>query len=158
VDPATPEHRVAAGASPFVTAVSGWRRGFACEDAADASPPTVSDQTQRPQFWGCGQRPGDRHQKLGFSPAGPHDRSVIIQDRPNAAPLVEQRVAAVAEEVQVVELVGFPVAVAVDLDRDRLARLARQEGQRAAGRQVVPAGNRGAWPSYQEGLTLLEAP
>src|SRR5438552_4133136 len=58
-------------------------------------------------------------------------RSIVVQDRAEAATLREQRVAAVAEQVQVEGLVGLLLAVALDFDRDRLGRLAGGEGQRA---------------------------
>src|SRR5436305_87500 len=51
-------------------------------------------------------------------------RSVVVQDRADAAILGEQRAAAVAEQIQVEVLVGLLLAVAVDDDRDRLGRLA----------------------------------
>jgi hypothetical protein len=57
--------------------------------------------------------------------------SVVVQDRAEAAVLGEQRIAAVAEQVQVERLVGLPLAVALDFDRDRLRRLAGVEAQRA---------------------------
>src|SRR5262249_45211046 len=56
-------------------------------------------------------------------------RSVVVQNRANAAALGEQRVAAVAEQVEVEVLVGLLLAVAVDRDGDGLRRL--PSGQRA---------------------------
>jgi hypothetical protein len=47
--------------------------------------------------------------------------SIIVQNRANAAALGEQRVAAVAEQVEVERLVGLLLAVALDLDGDGLA-------------------------------------
>src|SRR5205809_1971558 len=60
---------------------------------------------------------------------GPEE-SVVIQDRADAAILGEQRIIAVAEQVQVERLVGLLLAVAVDGDGDRLRRLTGVEGQR----------------------------
>src|SRR5262249_2678755 len=66
-------------------------------------------------------------------------------DRADAAVLREQRVAAVAEQVEEERLVGLLLAVAVDDDGDGLRRLAGGEGQRAAlGDVVVVAGRGGA--------------
>src|SRR3954471_13813368 len=45
--------------------------------------------------------------------------SVVVQDRADATGLGEQRVAAVAEQVEVEGLVRLPLVVALDLDRDR---------------------------------------
>jgi hypothetical protein len=56
-------------------------------------------------------------------------RSIVIQDRAEAAVLGEQRTAAVAEQVQVERLVGLLLAVA--LDGDGLGRLAGGESQSA---------------------------
>src|SRR5947208_112390 len=47
-------------------------------------------------------------------------RSIVVQDRADTAILGEQRIAAVAEQVQVERLVGLLLAVAVDGNRDRL--------------------------------------
>jgi len=55
-------------------------------------------------------------------------RSIVVQDGADAAILGEQRIAAVAEQVQVERLVGLLLAVAVDDNRDRLRRLAGVEG------------------------------
>jgi hypothetical protein len=52
-------------------------------------------------------------------------RSIVVEDRAEASPLGEQRIAAVAEQVQVEFLVGLLLAVPLDFDRDRLGRLAR---------------------------------
>src|SRR5262245_25198798 len=72
-------------------------------------------------------------------------RSIIIQDRAEAAVLGEQRVAAEAEQVEVERLIGLFLAVAVDDNRDRLGRLAGGEGQRAGfGDVVLVAGLGGA--------------
>src|SRR5437867_142154 len=62
---------------------------------------------------------------------------IVVQDRAEAAVLGEQRIATVAEQVQVEGLVGLPLAVAVDFDRDGLRRLAGGEGQRAGLDDVV---------------------
>ncbi len=59
------------------------------------------------------------------------NRSIVIQDRADAAVLGEQRIAAVAEQVQVEVLVRLLLAVAVDGDGNRLRRLTGVEGQRA---------------------------
>src|SRR3954465_4481108 len=64
-------------------------------------------------------------------------RSVVVEDRAEAAPLLEQRIAAVAGQVQVEGLVRFPPGVALDFDRDRLGRLAGREGQRAGPGDVI---------------------
>jgi len=50
--------------------------------------------------------------------------SIVVEDRADATILGEQRIAAVAEQVQVERLVRFLLAVALDFDRDRLRRLA----------------------------------
>ena len=60
-----------------------------------------------------------------------HWRSIVVQNRAEAAVLGEQRIAAVAEQVQVERLVGLLLAVALDFDGDGLRRLAGSEGQRA---------------------------
>src|SRR5262245_30261779 len=74
--------------------------------------------------------------------AGP---SIVVQDRAEAAVPGEQGIAAEAEQVEGERLVGLPLAVALDLDRDRLRRLAGGEGQRAGpGDVVVVAGRGGA--------------
>ena len=70
-------------------------------------------------------------------------RSIVVEDRADAAVLGEQRVAAVAEQVQVERLVGLLLAVALDLDRDGLRRLAGGEGQRAGLGDVVAVARRG---------------
>src|SRR5262245_54111566 len=62
---------------------------------------------------------------------------VVVQDRAGATVLGEQRVAAVAEQVEVEVLVRLLLAVAIDLDRDGLRRLAWREGQRAGPGDVV---------------------
>src|SRR5438309_1435745 len=64
-------------------------------------------------------------------------RSIVVPDRAEAALLGEQRIAAVAEQVQVERLVGLLLAVALHHDRDGLAGLACGEGQRAGPRDVV---------------------
>src|SRR5262245_33885016 len=72
-------------------------------------------------------------------------RSIVVQDRAEAAPPGEQGVAAEPEQVEVEGLVGLPLAVALDLDRDVLRRLAGCEGQRAGpGDVIVVAGRRRA--------------
>ena len=57
--------------------------------------------------------------------------SVVVQDRADTAVLGEQRVAAVAEQVEVERLVSLLLAVVLDFDGDGLGRLAGGEGQRA---------------------------
>src|SRR2546425_1154833 len=54
--------------------------------------------------------------------------SIVVQDRAEAAVLGEQRIAAVADEVEVECLVGLSLAVALDFDGNRLRRLAGGEG------------------------------
>jgi hypothetical protein len=58
-------------------------------------------------------------------------RSIIVQDRADAAILSEQRIAAIAEQIEVERLVGLLPAVPLDLDGDGLRRLAGGKGQRA---------------------------
>src|SRR5436309_1805320 len=79
----------------------------------------------------------------GKDPAGrfsASERSVIIQNRAEAAVLGEQRIAAVAEQVDVEGLVRSRQAIAVDRYGDGLAGLAGGEGQRASRGPVVAAG------------------
>src|SRR5262249_8014988 len=72
-------------------------------------------------------------------------RSIVVQDRADAATLGEQRVAAAAEQIHIERLVALLLAVALDFDGDGLGRLAGGEGQRAGtGDVVVVAGRRGA--------------
>ena len=66
-------------------------------------------------------------------------RSIVVQDRAQAAVLCEQRVAAEPKQVEVERLVGLLLAVALDLDGDGLRRLAGGEGQRAGLGDVVAA-------------------
>src|SRR5438445_10363554 len=73
---------------------------------------------------------------------GTAGRSVVVEDRAEAAILGEQRIAAVAEQVQVERLVGLLLVVAVDDNRDRLL-LAGGEGQRAGLGDVVAVARRG---------------
>src|SRR5262245_9166759 len=71
--------------------------------------------------------------------------SIVVQDRADAAALGEQRIAAVAEQVNEERLIRFSLAVALDLDGDGLCRLAGGEGQRAGlGDVVVVARGGGA--------------
>ena len=63
--------------------------------------------------------------------------SIIVQERTEAAILGEQRVAAIAEQVQVEGLVRLLLAVAVHDDRDSLRGLAGGEGQRAGLGDIV---------------------
>src|SRR5262245_22187138 len=63
--------------------------------------------------------------------------SVVVEDGSGAAALREQGVAAVAEEVEEEVFVGLPLAIALDLDRDRLGRLSGRERQRAGLADVV---------------------
>ena len=55
--------------------------------------------------------------------AGKCSASIIIQNRAGAAALGEQRIVAVAEQVEVERLVGLLLVIAVDHDGDRLRRL-----------------------------------
>ncbi len=55
-------------------------------------------------------------------------QSIVVQDRADAALLGEQRIAAVAEQVEIKELVGLSLVVALDFDGDRLRGLARNFG------------------------------
>src|SRR5438309_658421 len=87
---------------------------------------------------------GSRHDLplVSASLATFHDRdvlsaSIVVQDRADATIPGEQRIGAVAEEVEVERLVGLLLAVPVDGDRDRLRRLAGGEGQRAGLTHVV---------------------
>src|SRR5262245_42019823 len=71
--------------------------------------------------------------------------SIVVEDGAEATVLREQGVAAVAEQVEVERLVALPLAVALDLDRDGLRRLAGGERQLAGpGDVVVVAGRGGA--------------
>src|SRR5947209_3261763 len=70
--------------------------------------------------------------------------SIVVQDRADAAVLGEQRIATVAEQVQVERLVRLLLAVALDHDGDGLRGLAGGEGQGATGGLVVAAGGGGA--------------
>src|SRR5207253_10235446 len=63
----------------------------------------------------------------GHRPLSSAIRSIVVQDRADAAVLGEQRVAAVAEQVQIEGLVGLLRVVTLDFDRDRLRRLAGGE-------------------------------
>src|SRR6266568_7178673 len=72
-----------------------------------------------------------------FQESGHSQLLVIVQDRAEAATLGEQRIAAVAKQVQVERLIGLLLAVAVHNDRDRLRRFAGVEGQRTGLRDVV---------------------
>jgi hypothetical protein len=60
----------------------------------------------------------------GKDRTGPDQSFFVVQDRAEAAVLGEQRIATVAEEVQVERLVGLLLAVALDFDGDGLRRLA----------------------------------
>src|SRR5213596_31971 len=64
-------------------------------------------------------------------------RSIVVHDRAYAAALGEQRIAAVAEQVQVERLIGLLPIVALDFDGDGLRRLAGGEGQRAGLGDVI---------------------
>src|SRR5262249_9986237 len=66
-----------------------------------------------------------------------HANLVVVQDCAAAAVLGEQRVAAVAEQVEVKRLVGLLLAVTLDFDGDGFRRLAGGEGQRAGLGDVV---------------------
>src|SRR5437773_5032004 len=61
--------------------------------------------------------------------SSPTVRSIVVQDRAEAATLGEQRVAAVTEQVQVERLLRFLLRVAVYHDGDSLGGLAGGEGQ-----------------------------
>jgi hypothetical protein len=50
--------------------------------------------------------------------------SIVVQDPADATAPGEQRIAAVAEQVEVERLVGLLLVVTLDLDGDRLRRLA----------------------------------
>src|SRR5262249_20100637 len=90
-----------------------------------------------PGRWGLDWGEGPDRRPPAFA------RSIVVQDRADAAVPGEQRVAAVAEQVEVERLVGLPLVVALDLDGDRLGRLAGGEGQRAGPRDVVVVAGRG---------------
>ena len=66
---------------------------------------------------------------------------ILIQYRADVALLSEQRIAAVAEQIQVERLVGLPLAVAFDLDGDGFGRLAWEKGDRPGLGDVVHAGD-----------------
>jgi hypothetical protein len=55
-------------------------------------------------------------------------RPIVVQDRADAPALGEQRVAAVAEQVEVERLIGRLLVVALELDGDGLRRLAGWAG------------------------------
>ena len=63
---------------------------------------------------------GNRHPRA----VSRRETSIVVEDRAEAAGFGEQRIAAVAEQVQVERLVRLYLAVAVDLDGDCLRRLA----------------------------------
>src|SRR5262245_56309152 len=69
--------------------------------------------------------------------------SIVVEDRAEAALLGDQRVTAVAEQVEVERLVGLLLAVAVDDNRNCLRRLAGGERQRAGPGDVVADADRG---------------
>ena len=66
-------------------------------------------------------------------------RSIVVENRPNAPILLEQRITAIAKQVQVERLISLLLAVPLDFDRDGLRRLAGGEGQRAGPGDVVAA-------------------
>src|SRR5262245_42638305 len=71
-----------------------------------------------------------------------HRRSIVVQDRADAATPGEQRIVAEAEQVEVERLVGLLLAVPLHFDGDGLRRLAGGEGQPAGpGDVVVVAGS-----------------
>src|SRR5438034_5709412 len=72
-----------------------------------------------------------------------YGRLIVVQDRADTAALREQRIAAVAEQLQVERLVGLLLAVALDFDDDRLRRLTWGERQRAGLADVVALARRG---------------
>src|SRR5258708_4454017 len=67
----------------------------------------------------------------------PGPRSIVVQNRADAAVLGEQRIAAITEQVEVERLIGLLLAAAFDFDRDRLRRLAGGEGQRTGLGDIV---------------------
>src|SRR5262245_5201937 len=96
---------------------------------------------------GAGGVPGRRGARWAVRtpPATWFELAIVVQDRADAAPRLEQRIAAVAGQVQVEGLVRLTPGVAPDFDRDRLGGLAGGEGQRAGpGDVVVVAGRRRA--------------
>src|SRR5262245_5327375 len=115
---------------------------MACATLAGSSSMTLS-QYLRPSV-----RVGDAMITLHFAKLSPHGAarvspSIVVQDRAEAI-LLEQRIAAEAEQVEVERLVGLLLAVAVDFDGDRLRRLAGDEGQGAGlGAVVIVAGRGG---------------
>src|SRR5439155_16320831 len=66
-----------------------------------------------------------------------YGRLIVVQDRAGAAILGEQRIAAVAGQVQVERLIGLSLGVAIADDRDGFRRLAGIEGQRAGLGDIV---------------------
>ena len=68
--------------------------------------------------------------------------SIVVQDRADATLLGEERIAAVAEQIQVKRFMGLPLAIALDFDGNRLRRLAGGEGQRAGLGDVVAVARR----------------
>src|SRR5687768_15033332 len=73
-------------------------------------------------------------------------RSVVVEDRPDPPRGADERVAAGAEQVDVVALVRLLLLVARDRDADRLDGLARGERQRPGAGGVVLAGHGRAVP------------
>src|SRR5262245_57927032 len=71
---------------------------------------------------------GAGRRTLAASLAG---RSIVVDDRVVAPAIGQERVPTVAEQVEVEGLVSFHLAVALDLNSDRLNCLAGGEGQRA---------------------------
>jgi hypothetical protein len=70
-------------------------------------------------------------------------RLIVVEDRPDATTLGEQRVGAIPGQLEVEVLVGFLLAVPLDNDRDRLRRLAGREGQRPGPGDIVAVARRG---------------
>ena len=66
--------------------------------------------------------------------------SIVVQNRAYALILGEQRVAAVAEQIEVERLAGLLLAVALDFDGDGLRCLARGEGQCAGDNSAAEIG------------------
>src|SRR5687767_11272378 len=73
---------------------------------------------------GTGCEIASRTKRYGLPRPHRPPASIVVQDHAGAAVLGEQRVAAVAEQVEVERLVGLLLAVALDLDGDSLRRLA----------------------------------
>ena len=84
----------------------------------------------------------------------PLRRSIVIQDRADAAVLGEYRRVGIAEQVQVERFVRLLLAVTLDFDGDGLRRLAGGEGQRAG---VERAGGAASWVGKRARQELLHS-